>query len=119
MADDLKDLYNPVPVPTPLGESPPETKGRFTPQAQRMADDLINTTEETVKPVLPIGSGNTMYKGTDFEQEDIANVGGVKRKNKTPLPSTLIPEQKNTAAQNQEEFNKYYDDLAWWKKDLY
>ncbi len=108
MADYLEDLYTPVATP---GTTTPVSTGRFSPTTQAMTQSLSGTNPNANLPTMPIGAGNTMYKGAMFGQEDIGNVGGVVgMDNQTKKQEAIIPEVDEdyfkTAGEIKKEDNK-------------
>ena len=97
MAVYLDPLYNPVSPPAPLGQAPAQSNMQtqpFNPTQQAMAQGLTGANPNALTPRLPVGTGNTMYTGPMFNQEDIANVGGVtgmapQEDNQTYIPETF------------------------------
>ena len=99
MADYLEDLYNPVSTPgaTPIGS--------FDQTTQAMTKNLSGVDPNAPAPQLPIGTGNTMYKGPMFGQEDIGNVSGVVGTQEDPK-TAFIPEVAKTDEEIRKEQNK-------------
>ena len=97
MADYLEDLYNPVSTPgaTPIGS--------FDQTTQAMTKNLSGVDPNAPAPQLPIGTGNTMYKGPMFGQEDIGNVSGVVGMNDQKATQAFIPE---APGKTKKELNK-------------
>jgi len=102
MADYLEDLYNPVATP---GTTTPVSTGRFSPTTQAMTQSLSGTNPNANLPTMPIGAGNTMYKGAMFGQEDIGNVAGVVGTQEDPK-TAFIPEVVKTDEEIRKEQNK-------------
>tara|TARA_R110000824_G_scaffold2386_1_gene11183 strand:+ start:69 stop:641 length:573 start_codon:yes stop_codon:yes gene_type:complete len=101
MDQDLTQLYSPVPAPgTPTltpGTPAPVTpgfsySGGFTPANQAMMGNLSGANPQALQPSMPVGSGNTMYQGPMFGQEDIGNVGGVVGMNEETLEAYIPPD---------------------------
>jgi hypothetical protein len=109
MADattDLTSLYNPIPIPAPLGEGYKQSApyvGGFTPTMQAMTKSLSGSDPSATQPILPLGSGSTMYGGA-ISAEDIASVGGVTQGAPTPDLSTFIPEAVDLTEVQTSEF---------------
>jgi hypothetical protein len=92
--DSLNALYTPVPAPgTPAPVTPGFSySGGFTPANQAMMGNLSGANPKALPPNMPVGSGNTMYQGPMFGQEDIGNVGGVVGMNEETLEAYIPPE---------------------------
>ncbi len=104
---DLDPLYNPVMAPAPLGEAATTTQP-FNQQNQAMGAGLTGSDPTAVVPTLPVGSGNTMYEGPMFNQEDISNVGGVTAKAPTRGTEVFIPETVSGVDKQASEFIDAY-----------
>ena len=112
-SNNLESLSGPVPTPCPLGPAPILTGG-FSPNAQRFAPALSGATPANttaVQPIMPIGSGETMYN--DFEQEDISNVGGVtnianpnEQSTETFIPETIETPEAEYGSREQRQANR-------------
>ncbi len=93
--DSLNALYTPVPTPAPVtpGFS---YSGGFTPANQAMMGNLSGANPKALPPNMPVGSGNTMYQGPMFGQEDIGNVAGLLKAGdkKMFIPSVEEPEEE-------------------------
>jgi hypothetical protein len=105
---DLEKLYNPVSSPfedaVASGVQSTFNTGRFSPEVQAMTQSLSGTNPKALPPNMPIGSGNTMYQGPMFGQEDIGNVGGVVGTNQEPLEA-YIPYQADNTEQQTTDFH--------------
>ena len=93
MADDLANLYNPVPTPVDLGETPaPINTGRFDPNFASNVVDPLMTGQKQAN--LPIGSGMTGGP-TSYDAYDQFNVGGAVGANATEVQTDIkdfVPE---------------------------
>ena len=95
MADDLTNLYNPVPNPIDLGETPappPINTGSFDPNFVSNVADPLMTGQKQAN--LPIGSGITGGP-TSYDQYDQFNVGGAVGANAPKVETdikTFVPE---------------------------
>ena len=92
--DSLNALYTPVPTTeTPASVTPGFSySGGFTPANQAMMGNLSGANPKALPPNMPVGSGNTMYQGPMFGQEDIGNVGGVVGMNEETLEAYIPPD---------------------------
>ena len=95
MADDLANLYNPVPTPVDLGETPaPINTGRFDPNFASNVVDPLMTGQKQAN--LPIGSGMTGGP-TSYDAYDQFNVGGAVGANATEVKTDIkdfVPESE-------------------------
>ena len=107
MAAYLDPLYNPVSPPAPLGQAPAQSNMQtqpFNPTQQAMAQGLTGSNPNAFTPRLPVGTGNTMYTGPMFNQEDIANVGGVTSMAPTEDTKAFIPEVESALDKQKNQF---------------
>ena len=96
MADDLANLYNPVPAPVDLGQTPATINtGSFNPQTQQITNALVNG-PGTVNPAFGYGTNTTVTGGpTSYDQYDQFNVGGAVGANEVPIQTDIkdfVPE---------------------------
>jgi len=87
MADDLTNLYNPVPTPVDLGETPaPINTGRFDPNfVSNVVDPLM-----TGNQPAPVNAGTVPGGGpTSYDQYDQFNVGGAVGANVTGVETDI------------------------------
>lgn len=110
MDEDLTNLYSPVPAPgTPTPVTPGFSySGGFTPANQAMMGNLSGANPNALPPSMPVGSGNTMYQGPVFGQEDIGNVGGVVGMNED-TKQAYIPEVPDASEAQTSEFSDAYN----------
>ena len=104
MADDLTNLYNPVPTPVDLGETPaPINTGRFDPNfVSNVANPLITGQQQAN---LPIGSDTSSYD--EFAKSNVHGAAGANKK----AVKTIIPTDSRL---NKKEFNE--KDLNFWER---
>tara|TARA_R110002110_G_C13170346_1_gene692649 strand:+ start:102 stop:608 length:507 start_codon:yes stop_codon:yes gene_type:complete len=95
MADDLANLYNPVPTPVDLGQTPaPVNTGRFDPNfASNVVDPLMTGQKQANLPIgYSTGGGPTSY-----DAYDQFNVGGAVGANATEVKTDIkdfVPESE-------------------------